>query len=225
MKGEPIFAINSFAHDAGVAAVCEGEVRFALLGRTLRRRVGWQPRIVPVPHHLTHAANAFYLSPFDEAVILVTDGFGDDASVAVFHGRGTDIRQVYRNRFFDSLGMFYAAVTLHLGWRTLHDEGTVMALAATGSDRFVPQFHSLIEHFYRLTGVPMVINTSFNRRREPIVHSPADAVRTFCATGLDLLFLGDVAAWKPHSRWAKSIRAYAASPREAPLPAATSQTV
>ena len=215
MSGEAVFAINSFTHDAGVAAVCGGEVLFAieeerlnrekktarfpeaglremsrrlglpfsevhtlafpwrprrllrtvvgqivrglpgglnlrsigrlcLLGRTLKRRLGWRPRIVPVYHHLTHAAGAFYLSPFDEAAILVMDGFGDDASVAVFHGRGSEIRLIYRNRFFESLGMFYAAVTLHLGWRTLHDEGTVMALAAYGSDRFLPQFRTLV---------------------------------------------------------------------------------
>ena len=57
----------------------------------------------------------------------------------------------------------------------------------------------------------MVVNTSFNSRDEPIVHSPADAVRTFCRTSLDLLFLGDLAAWRPGSRWAESIRNYAAS--------------
>jgi len=226
MTGEPVFAINSFAHDAGVAAVCDGEVlfaieeerlnrekktarfpemglremsrrlglpfskvptlafpwrpwkllrtiawevakglpaalslirdeacpnlnmrsigRFCLLRQTLKRRLGWQPRIVHVNHHLTHAANCFYHCPFDDAAILVMDGFGDDASVAVFHARGEDIRPVWKNRFFDSLGMFYAAGTLHLGWRTLHDEGTVMALAAFGSERLVPQFRRLV---------------------------------------------------------------------------------
>ena len=80
----------------------------------------------------------------------------------------------------------------------------------------------IIERFRDLTGVPMVLNTSFNRRGEPIVHSPTDAVRTFRATGLDLLFLGDLAAWKPAGRWAKFIRTHAARRQRPPIPATTS---
>ncbi len=53
-----------------------------------------------------------------------------------------------------------------------------------------PRFHALIESFAELTGVPMVLNTSFNDR-EPIVCTPADAVRTFLSTDIDALFLGD----------------------------------
>ncbi len=64
-----------------------------------------------------------------------------------------------------------------------------------------PKFYSLIEAFGGLTGVSMVVNTSFNRRDEPIVHSPTDAVGAFCQTGLDLLFINDLVAWKPGGRW------------------------
>ncbi|MBI2922371.1 MAG: carbamoyltransferase [Planctomycetes bacterium] len=53
-----------------------------------------------------------------------------------------------------------------------------------------PLYHSLVAHFARLTGVPLVLNTSFNEK-EPIVCSPADAIRTFACTGIDALFLGD----------------------------------
>jgi carbamoyltransferase len=54
-----------------------------------------------------------------------------------------------------------------------------------------PRFHALIEEFDRLTGVPIVLNTSFNLNGEPIVCSPTDAIRTFASCGLDALILGD----------------------------------
>ncbi|HEY7042472.1 MAG TPA: carbamoyltransferase C-terminal domain-containing protein, partial [Nocardioidaceae bacterium] len=54
-----------------------------------------------------------------------------------------------------------------------------------------PKYHAMISHFDRLTGVPMVTNTSFNDNEEPIVASPADAIRCFLGTGMDTLALGD----------------------------------
>lgn len=54
-----------------------------------------------------------------------------------------------------------------------------------------PRFYALIEHFGRRTGIPAVLNTSFNDRGEPLVCSPRDAVRTFFGTGLDVLAIGD----------------------------------
>jgi carbamoyltransferase len=55
-----------------------------------------------------------------------------------------------------------------------------------------PRYHALIEHFEELTGVPIVLNTSFNLNGEPIVCSPDDAIRTFFTCGLDVLYLGNV---------------------------------
>lgn len=94
-------------------------------------------RKVPVTfvgHHDAHAANAFFLSPFDEAAILIMDGFGDECSMSVYEARGTSIRRLRKNRFFDSVGIMYSMLTRYLGFRTIRDEGTVMALAAHGTD-------------------------------------------------------------------------------------------
>jgi carbamoyltransferase len=55
-----------------------------------------------------------------------------------------------------------------------------------------PRYRALIEHFERATGVPVVLNTSFNLNGEPIVNSPEDAIRTFYSCGLDVLYLGNV---------------------------------
>jgi carbamoyltransferase len=54
------------------------------------------------------------------------------------------------------------------------------------------RYHALISHFEKLTGVPIVLNTSFNLNGEPIVCSPDDAIRTFMTCGLDTLYLGNV---------------------------------
>ncbi|MGZ8289090.1 MAG: carbamoyltransferase family protein [Telluria sp.] len=59
-----------------------------------------------------------------------------------------------------------------------------------------PEFHALISAFERLTGCPMLVNTSFNVRGEPIVCSPADAYRCFMRTEMDLLVLEDVLLWR-----------------------------
>ena len=54
------------------------------------------------------------------------------------------------------------------------------------------RYRSLIEHFETLTGVPIVLNTSFNLNGEPVVCSPEDAIRTFYTCALDVLYLGNV---------------------------------
>ena len=76
-----------------------------------------------------------------------------------------------------------------------------------------PRLHGLLRRFEDLTGVPVLLNTSFNDAGEPIVCTPADALRTFLRTGLDVLVLGDyvvqrreqlsdAAAQEPHaSSW------------------------
>ena len=74
----------------------------------------------------------------------------------------------------------------------------------TVRERDNPRYWRLIREFARITGVPVVLNTSFNLRGEPIVCTPYDAFRTFYSSGLDYLALGDFVlakdpAWKPAS--------------------------
>jgi len=70
----------------------------------------------------------------------------------------------------------------------VHVDGTArpQLVSAEGS----PSFHRILTEYYKLTGIPSVINTSFNMHEEPIVHTPDDAIRAFVASGLDLLALG-----------------------------------
>lgn len=91
------------------------------------------PPIVNVGHHEAHAA-MFFVSPFEEATVVVLDGYGDDAATSIFTGRGTQLTRHYHGGIFDSIGMVYSLVTRHLGYEVF-EEGTVMALAALGTDR------------------------------------------------------------------------------------------
>ena len=85
-----------------------------------------------VEHHLAHLSSAFHVSPFDEAVVVSVDGFGDFASAAWGVGRGTKIDIESRVYFPHSLGIFYQALTQYLGFPHYGDEYKVMGLAPYG---------------------------------------------------------------------------------------------
>jgi carbamoyltransferase len=100
------------------------------------------PPIVNVGHHESHAA-IYFMSPFEEATIIVMDGYGDDAATSVFTANANCVERQWHGRFFDSLGMLYALITRHLGFEAF-EEGTVMALAACGQDRLVKRMRDVV---------------------------------------------------------------------------------
>jgi len=71
-----------------------------------------------------------------------------------------------------------------------HVDGSARVQTVRHDDN--PRYHALIKAFYEQTGVPVVLNTSFNIKGEPIVNTPADAVRCFLGTGIDMLVIDDV---------------------------------
>ena len=86
-----------------------------------------------IEHHLAHLSSAFHVSPFEEAVVVSVDGFGDFASAAWGVGRGNDIDIEGRVYFPHSLGIFYQALTQYLGFPHYGDEYKVMGLAPYGA--------------------------------------------------------------------------------------------
>jgi carbamoyltransferase len=86
-----------------------------------------------VEHHLAHLSSAFHVSPFEEAVVISVDGFGDFASAAWGIGQGGNIRIEGRVHFPHSLGIFYQALTQYLGFPHYGDEYKVMGLAPYGT--------------------------------------------------------------------------------------------
>jgi carbamoyltransferase len=90
-------------------------------------------------HHLSHAASAFYVSPFDEAAILTFDGAGESTTVLFAHGRGRSIEVLRRIKLPHSLGQFYSAATNFLGFDMFAgDEYKVMGMAGWGQPAFAP---------------------------------------------------------------------------------------
>jgi carbamoyltransferase len=114
-----------------------------LLGKELRRfdeRFSPQ-RLLFAEHHLSHAASAFYPSPFDEAVILTMDGVGEWATTSVGIGRGAGIRIVKEIHFPHSLGLLYSAITYYTGFKVNSAEYKVMGLAPYGTPRYVKEIY------------------------------------------------------------------------------------
>jgi carbamoyltransferase len=88
-------------------------------------------------HHESHAASAFYPSPFEDAAILTMDGVGEWATSSIGAGRGNEITLLRELRFPDSLGLLYSAFTYYAGFRVNSGEYKVMGLAPYGSPKYV----------------------------------------------------------------------------------------
>jgi carbamoyltransferase len=100
------------------------------------------PKIIQVTHHDAHAA-IFFVSPFEEAITLVMDGHGDETAQSAYVSSGNRLQRLWRGEVLDSLGMLYTAVTEYLGFK-LFEEGTVMALAATGGPTYAKKFREIV---------------------------------------------------------------------------------
>ncbi len=93
-------------------------------------------RLLFAEHHFSHAASAFFPSPFDEAVVLTLDGVGEWATATVAIGRGHELEIVREMHFPHSLGLLYSAFTYYTGFRVNSGEYKVMGLAPYGEPRF-----------------------------------------------------------------------------------------
>jgi carbamoyltransferase len=98
-----------------------------------------------VEHHVAHLSSAFHVSPFDEAVVVSVDGFGDFASAAWGYGKGTDIQVDERVYFPHSLGIFYQALTQYIGFPNYGDEYKVMGLAPYGIAQWNGAMKQIVE--------------------------------------------------------------------------------
>jgi carbamoyltransferase len=105
-----------------------------------------ETKIIYVTHHLAHAANGFYLSPFKEAAILTVDGRGEDQTAFFGFGKNNKISELQTIAFPHSLGLFYSTVTQFLGFDPHVDEWKVMALASYGrrNNEFYKKFKKIV---------------------------------------------------------------------------------
>lgn len=98
--------------------------------------IDWDSKLKFSEHHLSHAASAFYPSPFDEAVVLTLDGVGEWVTTSVAIGRGNKLEIVKEIHFPHSLGLLYSAFTYYTGFRVNSGEYKVMGLAPYGEPKY-----------------------------------------------------------------------------------------
>ena len=107
------------------------------LNKVFGDEVNWRERLLFSEHHLSHAASAFYPSPFENAVVLTLDAVGEWTTTSVAIGQGKDLIVTKEIHFPHSLGLLYSAFTYYTGFRVNSGEYKVMGLAPYGEPRFV----------------------------------------------------------------------------------------
>ncbi|MDD2659435.1 MAG: carbamoyltransferase [Methylococcales bacterium] len=111
-----------------------------LLRKELKRfapKFDWESKLLFSEHHLSHAASAFYPSPFEEAAVLTMDGVGEWATTSLCIGRGNELKVFKEIHFPHSLGLLYSAFTYYTGFKVNSGEYKIMGLAPYGEPRYV----------------------------------------------------------------------------------------
>ena len=96
----------------------------------------WQNKLLFAEHHQSHAASAFFPSPFEDAVVLTMDGVGEWATTSVAYGAGKNLEVVKELHFPHSLGLLYSAFTYYTGFKVNSGEYKVMGLAPYGEPKY-----------------------------------------------------------------------------------------
>ena len=157
-----------------------------LIARCNRRSISartsiGRPRLLFSEHHLSHAASAFFPSPFDRAAVLTMDGVGEWTTTSLAVGNGNDLKVVQEIHFPHSLGLLYSAFTYYTGFKVNSGEYKVMGLAPYGEPRYVDlirkhlidikddgTFRLNMDYFDYCTGLRMT-----NERFDAAVRRPA----------------------------------------------------
>ena len=106
------------------------------LSNALGETIDWQSRLLFSQHHLSHAASAFYPSPFERAAVLTLDGVGEWTTSSLAVGQGNRLTILKEIHFPHSLGLLYSAFTYYTGFKVNSGEYKVMGLAPYGKPRY-----------------------------------------------------------------------------------------
>lgn len=163
------------------------------LQRAIRKALNgkYDRRIVFAEHHLSHAAAAYYNSPFDDAAVLTVDGVGEWTTTAFGVGRKHQIILTHEIQFPHSLGLLYSTFTAYLGFRVNDGEYKVMGLASFGKPEYVDlilnqlmdlkqdgSFRLRMKYFHFCRGMAM-FNTTFERLFGKPQRKPEEPVTEF----------------------------------------------
>lgn len=151
------------------------------LSEEFGKDVEWSERLLFSEHHLSHAASAFFPSPFEDAAILTMDGVGEWTTTSVAVGKGNQLAVHKEIRFPHSLGLLYSAITYYTGFKVNSGEYKVMGLAPYGEPKYANlikdhlidikedgSFHLDMSYFNYCTGLTMT-----NERLDTLFGAPA----------------------------------------------------
>lgn len=117
------------------------------LPQVIADELGWKKKILFAEHHESHAASAFFPSPFERAAVLTLDGVGEWATASYAVGRGHEVEILAEMRFPHSLGLLYSAFTYFTGFKVNSGEYKLMGLAPYGEPRYV---QTILDHVITL---------------------------------------------------------------------------
>jgi len=142
LKLDRVFETFLWMAPSGLASFRHGAPLWARerldIERTIRRGLnGYNGRVLFTEHHQSHAASAFYPSPFERAAVLTIDGVGEWATASIGRGAGADLELLQELHWPDSLGLLYSAFTYHAGFKVNAGEYKLMGLAPYGEPRYV----------------------------------------------------------------------------------------
>ncbi len=153
------------------------------------------PKLLFAEHHQSHAASAFFPSPFENASVLCLDGVGEWATTSVWSGEGSQLKPVWEIDFPHSLGLLYSAFTYYSGFKVNSGEYKLMGLAPYGEPKYVNliydnlldlkndgTFRFDMSYFNYATGLTMT-NDKFNRLFEGV---PRTAESTITQREMDI---------------------------------------
>ena len=151
----------------------------------------WENNLLFAEHHLSHAASAFFPSPFESAVVLTMDGVGEWATASVALGEGHDLQIIKEIHFPHSLGLLYSAFTFYTGFKVNSGEYKLMGLAPYGQPKFAGlilerlvdvkpdgSFRLNLEYFNYCTGLTMT-NAKFDDLFGAPPRDPLDRLTEF----------------------------------------------
>jgi carbamoyltransferase len=108
--------------------------------------LGWGGKVLFGDHHESHAASAFYPSPYEEAAVLTMDGVGEWATSSIGHGRGNTLEMLSELRFPHSIGLLYSAFTYFCGFKVNSGEYKLMGLAPYGEPKYADLIREKVVH-------------------------------------------------------------------------------
>jgi len=111
----------------------------------IQKKLNTDKDILFCGHHMSHAASAFLVSPFEKAAIITADGVGEWDSTCIGYGDGNRLVLEKKIEFPHSVGLFYSALTAYLGFKVNDAEWKVMGLAPYGEPKYVDQFMQLVD--------------------------------------------------------------------------------